>query len=80
MNEEIWKNISKSTLKFELLKKSIDYNQLSKKLLEIGIVESPSNINSKINRGTFSFIFFMQCMQAINTKNIIFEIKETTNE
>ena len=80
MNEELWKNLSKSTLKSELSKKSVDYNQLSDKLSKIGIRESPANINSKINRGTFSFAFFMQCMQAINTKNIIFETKENVDE
>ena len=80
MNEDLWKNMSKSTLKSELSKKSVDYNQLSEKLAEIGVSESPANINSKINRGTFSFAFFMQCMQAINTKNIIFEIKENVHE
>ena len=79
MNEDLWKNMSKSTLKSELSKKSVDYNQLSEKLSKIGVSESPANINSKINRGTFSFAFFMQCMQAINTKNIIFETKENVD-
>ena len=80
MDEDIWKNMSKSILKSELSKKSIDYNQLSEKLAMIGINENPANINSKINRGTFSFTFFLQCMQAINTQTIIFETKEKINE
>lgn len=75
-----WKTISKSILKSELSKKSIDYNQLSTKLSYLGISESPANINSKINRGTFSFTFFVQCMKAIETNNIIIDIKENIYE
>ena len=74
MIEDKWKNISKNLLKSELVKKNIDYQQLSILLSAIGINESSSNINSKINRGTFSFVFFMQCMQAIKTDKINLDI------
>ena len=75
-----WKQRSKSILKSELSKQSIDYNQLSTKLALIGITESSANINSKINRGTFSFTFFLQCMKAIQTNNITIDNKENTYE
>jgi hypothetical protein len=74
MEKKDWKYISKCLLKAELAKKNIDYQQLSIKLAEIGVNESASNINSKINRGTFSFMFFMQCMQAIKTQHISIEM------
>ena len=80
MDDLEWKQISKSILKSELSKRSIDYNQLSTKLASIGITESSANINSKINRGTFSFIFFLQCMKAIETNNITIDNKENTYE
>jgi hypothetical protein len=80
MNDLEWKKISKSILKSELSKKSIDYNQLSVKLALIGISESSTNINSKINRGTFSFTFFLQCMQAIKTNTISIGTNEDINE
>lgn len=73
MHNTSWKNMSKSLLKSELVKKGIDYQLLSEKLALIGVNESPSNINSKINRGTFSFIFFIQCMQSIQTDSVSFE-------
>lgn len=72
--KEQWKNISKNLLKSELIKKDVDYQQLSELLLKIGVIENSSNINSKINRGSFSFIFFLQCMQAIKTNNVSLDI------
>lgn len=80
MNEKKWKSTSKNILKSELRRKNIDYNQLSEKLTKIGIFEPSQNINSKINRGTFSFIFFLQCMEAIETNNITLRIRENINE
>ncbi|NQY22042.1 MAG: hypothetical protein HRT40_12190 [Campylobacteraceae bacterium] len=80
MHEKEWKNTSKNILKSELRRKNIDYNQLSEKLTKIGIDEPSQNINSKINRGTFSFIFFLQCMEAIETNNITLRIRENINE
>lgn len=76
MNKLEWKKISKNILKAELSKKGIDYNKLSEQLILLGLNESPSNINSKINRGTFSFIFFIQCMKAIKTYNVALENKD----
>lgn len=75
-----WKNISKGILKSELSKKCIDYKLLSEKLKNLGITETPANINSKINRATFSFAFFLQCMKAIETNNITIGINEDMNE
>lgn len=80
MDDLEWKTKSKCILKSELSKKSIDYNQLSDRLSLIGITESSANINSKINRGTFSFAFFIQCMKAIETNNITIENRESMNE
>lgn len=80
MHDDSWKSMSKSILKSELAKKCIDYQLLSEKLTLIGVNESPSNINSKINRGTFSFIFFMQCMRSIHTDNVSFDNRVGNHE
>ena len=39
----------------------------------IGVEESYKGIAAKINRGTFSFAFFMQCMKALNQKIVRLE-------
>lgn len=62
-----WEELSRNIIKSELARKGIDYPDLSLRLQAMGIHEEASNINSKINRGKFSFAFFLQCMQAIDT-------------
>jgi Domain of unknown function (DUF6471) len=70
MTEEEWKQYAAQTLKAEIVKKGIGYEELIKKLEGIGVEESYKGIASKINRGTFSFLFFVQCMQALGVKEV----------
>ena len=65
-----WDNIAKNLLKSELKKRGINYEQLHEKLTAIGVDETADNINRKINRGSFQFVFFLQCAAAIGIKNL----------
>lgn len=65
-----WDNLAKNLLKSELKKRGITYEQLHEKLATMGINETVNNINRKINRGSFQFIFFLQCAAAIGIKNL----------
>lgn len=65
-----WHKSATTTIKVELTKASIGYEELVQRLAAIGIQESYTGIAAKINRGTFSFMFFMQCMKAINKNTI----------
>ncbi|MEQ1560339.1 MAG: DUF6471 domain-containing protein [Methyloglobulus sp.] len=61
-------------LKAELTRLGIGYEGLIEKLKAIGVDESYNKgIAAKINRGTFSFAFFMQCMKAIHQKTVRLE-------
>ena len=69
----IYKNWNKQTtliLKAHLVEKSMRYHDLAIALKEMGIQESQSTIASKLCRGTFSFAFFLQCMHALEVKQI----------
>jgi Domain of unknown function (DUF6471) len=70
MDEPVWKIQAKNLLKAELTRRGVDYEMLVHKLKAIGVDENYNSINTKINRGTFSFIFFMQCMKAIGITNV----------
>jgi len=65
-----WKDKAKSMIKSELAKKNIDYIELSKRLKDIGITETQTNLANKINRGTFSFIFVLQVFDVLDLKNL----------
>lgn len=65
MTEDEWKQYAAQTLKAELAKSGVTYENLIHRLHTIGVDESYKGIASKINRGTFSFLFFAQCMKAL---------------
>ncbi|MCW8452587.1 DUF6471 domain-containing protein [Legionella quinlivanii] len=48
----------------------MSYDDLSHALLGLGVKATPNSINVKINRGTFSFVFFLQCAEAMNLDSI----------
>ncbi|MGZ0787639.1 DUF6471 domain-containing protein [Pseudomonas saponiphila] len=68
MTQEEWNKQAANLLKAELARAGVGYEELIDKLKEIGVDESYKGIAAKINRGTFSFAFFMQCMGALNVK------------
>jgi 3-mercaptopyruvate sulfurtransferase SseA len=70
MNESAWKSDAKNLLKAELQRKGIGYEDLAAKLKAIGVEENHNSINTKLNRGSFSFVFALQCMKAIGIKEL----------
>lgn len=73
--ETDWQKKATTTIKVELTKADIGYEELIQRLAAIGVHETYTGISAKINRGTFSFMFFMQCMKAINKSTVKFEFE-----
>lgn len=65
-----WNRVASSTLKAELARASIGYEELTERLAAIGIKETYKAVAAKINRGSFSFAFFAQCMKALGVRDI----------
>jgi len=70
MDEEEWKKNAKNMLKAELKRRGIDYEMLVAKLKAIGVDENYNSVNTKLNRGSFSFVFALQCFKAMDAKEI----------
>jgi Domain of unknown function (DUF6471) len=68
-----WQGMVKGLLKAELKRRGLNYADLAEKLSAIGIKENEKNVSNKINRGTFTAIFFFQCLKAIGAKTIHLE-------
>ena len=66
-----WNKLATNTMKAELARAGVSYDELIKRLAEVGVHESYTGLAAKINRGTFSFMFFMQCMKALKINQII---------
>jgi hypothetical protein len=70
MTDVDWNKLATNTIKVELARSGIGYEELIRRLDAIGVKESYTGIAAKINRGTFSFAFFMQCMTALEIKTV----------
>lgn len=70
MIDEEWNQYASNLLKAELARVGIGYDELIKRLSEIGVFERYKGLAAKINRGTFSLVFFMQCMKALGIHSV----------
>ena len=70
MDETDWHGLVKGMLKAEVKRRNMTYDQLSAKLAEIGVSETPTNLRTKISRGGFSAVFFVQCLKAIGCRAV----------
>ena len=65
-----WRAKVKGILKAELKRRGFSYADLAEKLGAIGIEENERNISNKIGRGSFTAVFFVQCLEAIGCNTI----------
>jgi hypothetical protein len=63
----------KGLLKAELKRKQLTYEELSRRLGEMGIKETQENIANKISRGKFTAVFMFQCLKAAGCTTIHLE-------
>lgn len=70
MTDTDWTRRVKGILKAELKRRNVSYKELADKLTAMGIPESERNIANKIARGTFTAVYFIQCLEAIGCKSI----------
>ena len=66
----IWNNKVKRLLKSEVVKRGISNSDLAEMLMQVGVEETKSSIDSKISRGTFSACFFIQCLSVIGCNKV----------
>ncbi len=70
-----WQAQVKGLLKAELKRRNLNYADLAERLAGIGINDSERNISNKISRGSFTAVFFIQCLNAIGCRTV--NIEET---
>ena len=70
MVETDWQGLVKGMLKAEIKRRNMTYEQVSARLAEMGIHETPTNLRTKISRGGFSAVFFVQCLRAVGVKSL----------
>ena len=70
MAQDDWYKQSAKILKAELARAGVGYEELCSRLAAIGVEETYQGVAAKVNRGAFSFAFFMQCMKALEIKTV----------
>lgn len=68
--EEKWDARVKGILKAELKRRGVTYAQLAEKLATVGVTENERNIRNKVARGSFTAVFFVQCLVAIGAQDL----------
>ena len=74
--EDNWNEQVNGILKVQLARKNIKYHVLARRLNAIGIEENQNTIATKLNRGTFSFAFFLQCIYVLRINTIELDLGE----
>jgi hypothetical protein len=68
--DDPWVNRVKGILRAEMARRGMTYEQLSERLAELGVKDSAVNIRNKVARGGFSAVFFVQCLHAMEVREI----------
>ena len=74
LDERGWHDLVKGMLKAEIKRRNMTYEQVAAKLADIGVSENAQNIRTKISRGGFSAVFFVQCPKAIGCPSFILQL------
>ena len=70
-----WESEAASILKSLLARDDVGYKKLVLELAKLGIQESERALRNKINRGAFSFPFFLSCLVALGYEDIRFTVR-----
>jgi Domain of unknown function (DUF6471) len=65
-----WEEEAKGLIEEEMMRRGIRYKQLSRMLEQLGVYESPDQLNRKINRKRFSAAFLIACLRAMDVETI----------
>jgi Domain of unknown function (DUF6471) len=68
-----WQARVKGLLKAELKRRNVSYKELVDRLAKVGVKETEPNIRTKISRGGFTAVFFVQCLVAIGCSTLRLE-------
>lgn len=71
-----WENEARRILRAELVRRGVTYQRLASHLQALGVTETERSIANKMSRGTFSFVFVLQCLKAIGAESVSFELTE----
>lgn len=71
-----WDTDARHILKAEVVRRGLSYERLAIQMRAMGIEETTRSIANKMSRGTFSFVFFLQCMKALGAETVTISLTD----
>ena len=71
--EEEWGTRASAFLKIKMKETGVTYAELAKRLKKHGLKETEAGITMKLKRGTFTAIFFLACIAALELEQVVLE-------
>ena len=71
--EEEWGTRASAFLKAKMKETGVTYADLAKRLKKHGLKETEAGITMKLKRGTFTAIFFLACIAALELEGVALE-------
>lgn len=71
--DDEWADKAKRLLRSEMVKRGVTYEDLSERLVTLGVHDSPVNLRNKVARGKFMAAFLLQCLRAIGVETLRLE-------
>jgi hypothetical protein len=68
--EREWTDRAKRLMKAELKRADVTYEELARRLSEMGFRETKASVASKLSRGAFPTSFFLASMKAIGRQTV----------
>lgn len=70
MKELHWEKKIKGLLKAEIVKRNLSRQDLIDRLRTVGVDTTQASLNNKLSRGSFSAVFLIQCLTAIECNEL----------
>lgn len=65
-----WRDLVSRLLKSEMSKRKLKYEDLSRALAEVGVIQTADNLRNKINRGILGADLLVQLLVVLNIKSV----------
>ena len=65
-----WAAHVKGLLRTEMARKGVTYEDLVARLGDLGVKETVPNLRNKLSRGSFTAVFFIQCLRAMGVTTL----------
>lgn len=65
-----WRQVVQRLLKAEMSKRGVKYQDLSERLVSIGVNQSADNLRNKVNKGILGADLLLQIMYVLNMRRI----------